>query len=40
MPVYNKLVRDKTPEIIHNNGKSMGTKVLNNGEYKKGLKRN
>jgi len=39
MPVYNKLVRDKIPEIIHSNGKACTTKVLNDGEYEKELKK-
>ena len=33
MPVYNKLVRDKIPEIIENSGKKAITTVLNDEEY-------
>lgn len=33
MPVYNKLVRDKIPEIIENSGKKAITTVLNEEEY-------
>ena len=34
MKTYNKLVRDKIPEIIMNNGaKSCKTRVLSNEEY-------
>ena len=33
MPVYNKLVRDKIPEIIKNSGKKAITTVLNQEEY-------
>ena len=33
MPVYNKLVRDKIPEIIKNSGKKAITTVLNEEEY-------
>ena len=38
MKTYNKLVRDKIPEIIKNNGaKSVNTKTLNNEEYLESL---
>jgi len=37
MPVYNKLVRDKIPEIIRCNGKEAEVIVLNNKEYYKYL---
>ncbi|WP_026575702.1 nucleoside triphosphate pyrophosphohydrolase [Bacillus sp. UNC438CL73TsuS30] len=33
MPTYNKLVRDRIPEIIDNTGKTFSTKTLNNDEY-------
>ncbi|WP_456274765.1 nucleoside triphosphate pyrophosphohydrolase [Bacillus sp. AK031] len=33
MPVYNKLVRDKIPEIIESNGKKFTTRVLSDEEY-------
>ncbi len=31
--IYNKLVRDKIPEIIEADGKTAKTKILNNQEY-------
>ena len=34
---YNKLVRDKIPEIIRNNGEIPKTRILNDEEYKKEL---
>ncbi|QNF29959.1 nucleoside triphosphate pyrophosphohydrolase [Metabacillus elymi] len=37
MPVYNKLVRDKIPEIIEKTGKKYMTKILSNEEYIKEL---
>ena len=38
MKTYNKLVRDKIPEIIKNNGaKSVNTKNLNDEEYLESL---
>ncbi|MEI3896070.1 MULTISPECIES: nucleoside triphosphate pyrophosphohydrolase [Bacillus] len=33
MPIYNKLVRDRIPEIIENNGKTFTTRILNKKEY-------
>ena len=37
MREYNKLVRDKIPEIISNNGENPKTRILDNIEYKKEL---
>ena len=33
MKVYNKLVRDKIPEIIEASGKTCETEILDEGEY-------
>ena len=33
MKIYNKLVRDKIPEIITNNGETPKTRILSNEEY-------
>jgi predicted house-cleaning noncanonical NTP pyrophosphatase (MazG superfamily) len=33
MPIYNKLVRDRIPEIIESTGKKFSTRILNNEEY-------
>lgn len=33
MKVYNKLVRDKIPEIIEADGKTCKTRILSNDEY-------
>jgi predicted house-cleaning noncanonical NTP pyrophosphatase (MazG superfamily) len=38
MPTYNKLVRDKIPQIIESNGKEFSTKLLNHEDYIKYLK--
>jgi predicted house-cleaning noncanonical NTP pyrophosphatase (MazG superfamily) len=38
MPTYNKLVRDKIPQIIENNGEKFTAKVLNDEDYIKFLK--
>lgn len=32
--IYNKLVRDNIPDIIHNNGEKPITRILSNEEYK------
>ena len=37
MKVYNKLVRDKIPEIINNNNEICKTRILDNDEYIKEL---
>lgn len=37
MPVYNKLVRDKIPDIIEKAGKKYQTRILSNEEYIKAL---
>jgi predicted house-cleaning noncanonical NTP pyrophosphatase (MazG superfamily) len=39
MPIYNKLVRDRIPEVIAADGKKFSTRVLNNDEYIKELKK-
>ena len=33
MPVHNKLVRDKIPEIIENSGKTAHCRILSDAEY-------
>ncbi|PFM63667.1 phosphoribosyl-ATP pyrophosphohydrolase [Bacillus cereus] len=33
MPTYNKLIRDKIPQIIKTNGKTCTTKTLSKNEY-------
>jgi predicted house-cleaning noncanonical NTP pyrophosphatase (MazG superfamily) len=38
MPIHNKLVRDRIPEVIERTGKSFTTKILDNEEYIKELK--
>ncbi|WP_066254274.1 nucleoside triphosphate pyrophosphohydrolase [Neobacillus drentensis] len=38
MPVYNKLVRDRIPEIIDSTGKRFSICTLNNEQYIKELK--
>jgi predicted house-cleaning noncanonical NTP pyrophosphatase (MazG superfamily) len=38
MPVYNKLVRDRIPEIIEKTGKKFTNRILDNEEYIKELK--
>ena len=39
MKVYNKLVRDKIPDIIKAEGRNVKTKVLNDKEYRNELNR-
>lgn len=39
MPVYNKLVRDLIPDIIKNSGKNFTTRILDDEEYIKELKK-
>lgn len=39
MPVYNKLVRDKIPEIIATTGKEYRTEILDDENYVKELKK-
>lgn len=38
MPTYNKLVRDRIPEIIVRGGKSSNTRILDESEYKTELR--
>lgn len=33
MPIYNKLVRDRIPEIIENSNKTPHTRILDSNEY-------
>ncbi|MBO0992010.1 nucleoside triphosphate pyrophosphohydrolase [Bacillus sp. SD088] len=33
MPIYNKLVRDRIPEIIQNSGKRLKTEILTDKRY-------
>jgi predicted house-cleaning noncanonical NTP pyrophosphatase (MazG superfamily) len=39
MPIYNKLVRDRIPEVITDDGKKFSTRILTNEEYIKELKK-
>lgn len=39
MPIYNKLVRDRIPEIIAQGGKKYSTIILDNQEYINELKK-
>lgn len=39
MPIYNKLVRDRIPEIIGGTGKKYSTRILSTEEYQKELKK-
>ena len=38
MPIYNKLVRDKIPQIIEANGKKYTSEILDDTDYIKYLK--
>jgi len=37
--IYNKLVRDNIPDIIHNDGEKPITRILSNEEYKQELEK-
>ena len=37
--IFNKLVRDNIPDIIHNNGKKAITRILSDEEYKQELEK-
>ena len=39
MPIHNKLVRDRIPEIIESTGKKFSTRILNEEEYITELKK-
>lgn len=39
MPTYNKLVRDRIPEVIEATGKSFSTRILDENEYQTELRR-
>ncbi|MBD8068802.1 nucleoside triphosphate pyrophosphohydrolase [Bacillus sp. PS06] len=39
MPTYNKLVRDRIPEIIGKTGKTFTTRILSNDEYMEELRK-
>ncbi|MFB5282554.1 phosphoribosyl-ATP pyrophosphohydrolase [Peribacillus sp. Hz7] len=39
MPIHNKLVRDRIPEIIESTGKKFSTRILNEKEYITELKK-
>lgn len=39
MPIYNKLVRDQIPQIIEGAGKKFSTRILDDEEYIKELKK-
>ena len=39
MPIHNKLVRDKIPQIIEQTGKSFHIRTLDNQEYRVELKK-
>lgn len=37
MPIYNKLVRDKIPQVIETSGRRCRTRILSDEEYRKEL---
>ncbi|MFC4409002.1 phosphoribosyl-ATP pyrophosphohydrolase [Chungangia koreensis] len=39
MPIYNKLVRDRIPEIIEKSGSTYSSRVLDETEYKEELRK-
>jgi predicted house-cleaning noncanonical NTP pyrophosphatase (MazG superfamily) len=39
VPTYNKLVRDKIPEVIERSGKAFHTRILSDDEYKQELQK-
>ncbi|PWW32307.1 hypothetical protein DFO73_101571 [Cytobacillus oceanisediminis] len=39
MPVFNKLVRDRIPDVIVNIGKNFTTRILEDNEYIKEFKK-
>lgn len=39
MPVYNKLIRDRIPEIIDKSGKKYSVRILDSEEYTKELQK-
>ncbi|MTD32018.1 nucleoside triphosphate pyrophosphohydrolase [Planomicrobium sp. YIM 101495] len=39
MPIHNKLVRDRIPEVIEATGKAFSTRILDEEEYKVELKK-
>lgn len=39
MPIHNKLVRDRIPEIIRSTGKQFSTRILNDEQYITELKK-
>ncbi|OHX50684.1 nucleoside triphosphate pyrophosphohydrolase [Cytobacillus oceanisediminis] len=39
MPTYNKLVRDRIPEVIEKTGKKFSTRILDDNDYIKELKK-
>jgi len=39
MPIYNKLVRDKIPQIIEKDGNTYSSRILDETEYKEELRK-